>query len=321
MSGLPINKDVMYMIINYISISDLIRLSMTCKTMLAFVADNNRLWTNILFDMATKAESLSYFRDQKLDPYQAKEIVAQVHRFKYNKEGKECYVHTTVDDVASKMYLLRRLEQPVSSKQYLRFFMKVSTYGVPGSSFILCGNVISYANFTPQPGRRKTTFQSYEDDDDTYGHSDTFYVRFKHTTNPTFLIWEGEGGKNSASEFYAVDRLRSGANTMVDISDISSKHWHQSILGKADYKHVGKILYDSEDHYQGLATTKQNHTDSHSQTRRIMGTNERLFGTNSTTIDYPFIRVNSYTHVDVRMTTNDLMELFGLNAYTPKFEK
>jgi len=269
---MQVSKDLLYILSVFVSPSDLVSLGSTCKTLQHAILQNETFWKVLV----TSSLPSDLWQFTQLDDGQARRL----------------YMHNDQNALQlflQKNFLLYRLAQPQSSKMHLKLYCTIETNTLP----------------TPESKRVILIGELFQDDDEKDNRGIRF--QFKRTKSESFLIWRGEEGHNSQYSYYALDRLRPGPTIPVIPTSIDRMRNKSSILGKNDYKRIGLLLHNDEQHYEGMASTGYKFDDSHSQTRRLGGGDR--FGSNSTSITYPTIAVNAYTHIDVLF---DIDELFGL---------
>lgn len=94
---------------------------------------------------------------------------------------------------------------------------------------------------------------------------------------------------------------------MITVSrrDSSCSSLKLTVLGKKDYKDLGKMLHGDEHFFEGVSTTSYNYSDSHAQTKRL---GDSSFGDNTTTVSYRDVAINCVTVVELSLS---VLELFG----------
>jgi hypothetical protein len=267
---MQLSKDLLYILSVFVSPSDLVALGSTCKTLQHVILQNDTFWKVLV----TSALPSDLWQFAQLDDGQARRLYIKTHNN-----------HNALQLFLKKNFLLHRLAQPQSSKMHLKLYCTIETNTLP----------------TPESRRVILIGELFQDDDDNR----RLRFQFKRSKGESFLVWRGEDGHNSQYSYYALDRLRPGPT--IPVIPIDRMRNKSSILGKYDYKRIGLLLHNDEHHYEGMASTGYKFDDSHSQTRRLGGGDR--FGSNATSVTYPTIAVNAYTHADVLF---DIDELFGL---------
>ena len=260
-------KDVLFLFANYVSLSDLLNFSSTCRDLRHMIIDLV-FWKRILFSKHSSDLWINVTFDNVL------EIIQLLFKHKKDK--------SVLDNYLKYKFILFRLSEPQTSKNHAKFYAKIVTESLPNENKqeILVGNLLT-------------------DENEHTKNYKGFFLRFKKLNGQSSYYWNGEDNHNSSTIFYLLDRKVIGSVTDMNAIDIRPK-FHNTILGKKDYKNIGKILHNDENYYQDFKSTSFNPIDSHSSQRF----HTERFGQNSNSTSYQNINVSCLTHIDIFLSTN-----------------
>lgn len=254
-------RDVLNMVVSYLSYKDVLSLSSACSE-LRFMIFNLNFWKKIIMNKYPSHLWAFVSFDNVFEPI------------------KLLFYQETIDTFLKYSYIQFRLSEPKESKLFFKLYVKFETSTLPPEHRLstLCGELIAK----------------------NWGRFDNMHFRFKK--NESVFIWRGEKDHNSKISMYAVDRKVPGSIVNFPPEDdyINILRPHHTILGKKDYKVIGKILYNDENYYEQFKSTTYNTSESHSYQRF----HTERFGENSSSVSYPSVGVHCITHFDAVFPTN-----------------
>lgn len=178
-------------------------------------------------------------------------------------------------------YIRRCMALPANHADSIRLFASVSTSSLPGDPVIL----VSDENFVTK-------------------HKQHIFTFFRKTQE-NILVWRGEGGHFSKSEFYMINRRQPGEKIPLQVE---MENYKSSILGKKDYSRIGLLLHNDVNFYASESSTSYNGQGGHSQMRQGV---QNRFGANSTTSleAMPLLRVISATFLRAMINLDEVFAL------------
>jgi hypothetical protein len=240
-----------------------------------------------------------------------------------------------VQNLLRMKHLEHRIKEPSSSKYFLQFYCRIDTTGVIQKRDLL-GNVIpdetETVNLPSHVFKMDTsTFTSPSGDDD---FKMTFYsVQSSKETHAFF--WDGEGGYNSTTILYAVDRqcspptvmlcdkkgwtfknhLLEGRAALGDTSDyFGNIHLVKNALNRTTAEIAGKLAHNDGQYFMNESQSRSYaYSDSHSSFRDLgnYSSNYRIGSNivNRTHIN-EFIRVDEVIKIEANISLLFLYEAF-----------
>lgn len=268
-------KDIIFLLPGYVEYIDILHFSITCKALRNMIF-NIDFWKRILY---------SKYKSDMWGFVTFDEVYEPIKILFSHKRDKNIF-----DQFVKYNYIMYRLSDTQSSKNFLKFYAKIDTPSLPEphSETILVGDIIS----RDEVRRGFINLGEYRE----------FFIRFKKLDGNSVYYWTGEESHVSIISFYIVDRRLSGSVIHINPDRFLK---NSSILGKKDYKSIGKILYNDENFYQSSASTNYKYSDSHSSQRF----RDERFGENNNSVTYPHINISCITHIDSSFRTDDIFSL------------
>ena len=271
-------KDILFLFVDFVTYKDILHLSSTCNALRSIIF-NADFWKRLLY---LKYKSDLWINITFEDVFEPARLL-----FQYQ------YDNSVIDQFLKHKYIIFRLSEPQSSKNHLKFYAKIETPSLPDGfrQELLVGNIID----SDDVNQKLIYPQSNKKHLDCRG----FYLRFKKLNGQSAYFWNGEENHKSSVIFYLLDRKVVGCVTDIKSENVRT-NFQNSILGKKDYKVIGKMLHNDENHYQDFKSTSYNHVDSHSSQRF----RTERFGENTNSTSYQNIGVSCITHIDAFIPTD-----------------
>jgi hypothetical protein len=275
-------KDLIFLLTNYLSCKDILNFSSSCKKIRDIVL-NIDFWKRILY---TKHNSDLWMFVSFGNVFEPIKLLLN-----YSRGIIELFLRYG--------YIMYRLSQPQSSKKFFKFYLQINTPSLPNGhkQDILVGELLSDED-VDKTLITSNYLHTHNDKNNITGYKG-FFIRFKKLNGNSAYYWQGEENHHSNVSYYIIDRQICGS--VVGVTPHCFKN-HKSVLGKKDYKIIGKMLYNDENFYQQNRSTSYNLMDSHS----FQKFHTQRFGENNNSIIYPNINVACLTHIDAFFSTNDI---------------
>lgn len=288
--------EVLALILPQLNLGDIVCLMQTCKYVYTKISTNAALWRHYVYMRYSLGVYTNKLTNDAVDWKQV--------AFQYGRDKQK------VRDALLRAQVMRRLNEPMQSKEYFQFFMQLETHKTEPTRDLL-GNLVRGAPPVVQELSRvplvRTQIQML--------HGDVQMI-FARSDATSFLIWQGEANVKTRVHFYLVNRQLPG--NRLDIPIVNLHVEYQSVLmGRRQYEEMGRLAHKDATYYEGKTRTNYKFSTAHAQMRRLGG-DLNDFGSNSIMKEYPRVAAMVCSQISVFLPLATMEEYLFQND-NPQF--